>query len=320
MATFNIEPGRLHAMYVQDVEQQLWLSAIIGLIIATAASVGLALLIVRPLRSLALATQRLQHGDYRVRSEIKKGEVGLLADNFNALAMELEQEEHRRTQFMADLGHELRTPIMSLRGYTEGLEDGIFKADEAYFALMAGEFRHLTALSHTIETMQIEQSNTTEDGSTVPIVDLFESSKSRWNTRFSQRGLKLNLLVPDELKDSLLIGSPILLKQIVDNLLSNMVKYASHHSSCLIEVSRQNNLAVLSFSNYTSDVTDDCLPFLFDRFYRVTESRTRENHDHSSGLGLSVVKQLCVANGGKVTALLNGARLAINVHLPIQLR
>ena len=79
MTTFNIEPGRLHAMYVEDVERQLWASVFLGLFAATLASIGLAFLIVRPLRSLARATERLRHGDYRVRSTIERGEVGRLA-------------------------------------------------------------------------------------------------------------------------------------------------------------------------------------------------------------------------------------------------
>ena len=93
MSTFNIEPGSLHAMYVDDVERQLWFSVMLGLVFAIAASVGLALLIARPLRSLARGTERLQQGDYGVRADIETGEVGHLARSFNALASALEQEE-----------------------------------------------------------------------------------------------------------------------------------------------------------------------------------------------------------------------------------
>ena len=113
MSTFNIEPGSLHAMYVDDVERQLWFSVMLGLAFAIGASVGLAVLIARPLRALARGTERLQQGDYRVRSDVETGEVGHLARSLNALASALEQEETRRAQFMADLGHELRTPIIA---------------------------------------------------------------------------------------------------------------------------------------------------------------------------------------------------------------
>ncbi len=324
MSTFNIEPGRLHAMYVEDVERQLWMSVILGLFAAIIASAGLALLIVRPLRSLARATERLRHGDYRARSTIEKGEVGRLAENFNALAAALEQEERRRAQYMADLSHELRTPITSLRGYTEGLEDGVFKADESYFKLMAGELSHLSTLTHTIEAMQLDavSSGCAEPETEVSVDEFLESVKDSWDARFKHRDLQLDFLVPAPLKDRQFALSANVLKQIVDNLLSNMLRYASADAHCQIKVSKgkQANFIALAFSNEAPDIDDQSLPFLFDRFYRVSESRTRAHDEHASGLGLSIVKQLCLSNRGNVTASLENQRLIIAVDLPLQKR
>ena len=143
-------------MFVDEVERQLWTSVLLGLFCAVIASIGLTLLIVRPLGALNRATDRLLQGDYSVRAQHRSGEVGKLADTINALAAALEKEEDRRAQYLADLGHELRTPITSLRGYTEGLEDGVFAADQKYFALMNGELNHLTALTHSIEAMDLQ--------------------------------------------------------------------------------------------------------------------------------------------------------------------
>lgn len=321
MSTFNIEPGSLHAMYVDDVERQLWISVILGLIIAILASIGLTLLIARPLRSLAKVTERLRTGDYHARAPITNGEVGSLAENFNALAEGLELEERRRAQFMTDLGHELRTPIMSLQGYTEGLEDGVFKSDEGYFKLIASELSHLTMLTHTIENLQLDSSNnhTGKEVSKNPIVEILESAKLRWSARFHQRGLQLELLIDKDLANCHLNVSSKSLRQILDNLFSNMFRYASANGPCICEVqsSKQNSFVILTCSNEAPDITDEALPFLFDRFYRVSESRTRVLNEHPSGLGLSVVKQLCIANNGNVTASLLDSRLAISVHLPL---
>lgn len=321
MSTFNIEPGSLHAMYVDDVERQLWFSVMLGLAFAIAGSVGLALLIARPLRSLARDTQRLQQGDYGVRSDIETGEVGHLARSFNALASALEQEESRRAQFMADLGHELRTPITSLRGYTEGLEDGIFVADEYYFKLMSGELSHLTALTHTIETMRLDNVDAgpaPEDP--VTVAELLHSANERWSARFQQRALQLEAAAPNGLADKQLTATPTSLQQIVDNLLSNMLRYASTGSPCRIEASMDKpaGSVALTFTNDAPDISSDVLPFLFDRFFRVSQSRARAGEEHSSGLGLSVVKQLCLTNQGSVSASLDEARLSITVRLPTQ--
>ena len=327
MSTFNIEPGRLHAMYVEDVERQLWMSVILGLFAAILASIGLALLIVRPLRSLARATERLRHGDYRARSTIENGEVGRLAENFNALAAALEQEERRRAQYMADLSHELRTPITSLRGYTEGLEDGVFQADESYFKLMAGELSHLSTLTHTIEAMQLDAVSSgfaeSDSDSEVTVEDFLESVKDRWEARLKHRGLQLDLLIPAPLKNQKFALSANVLKQIVDNLLSNMLRYASADAPCQVKVSKgkQPNFIALAFGNEAPDIDDQSLPFLFDRFYyRVSDSRTRAHNEHPSGLGLSIVKQLCISNQGNVTASLENQKLIIAVDLPLRTR
>lgn len=324
MTTFNIEPGSLHAMYVEDVERQLWTSVILGLVAAILASAGLAFFIVRPLRSLARATERLRHGDYSVRSTIAKGEVGRLAENFNALAAALETEERRRAQYMADLSHELRTPITSLRGYTEGLEDGIFQPDESYFKLMAGELSHLSALTHTIEAMQLDAVRTGEEqqASNVTAKDFLDGVKGSWEARLLARDLKLDLVVSGNLENRRFALSDNVLKQIVDNLVSNMLRYASAGGPCRIKMSKakQSNFAQLAFSNEAPDIDEATLPFLFDRFYRVSESRTRADHEHASGLGLSIVKQLCIANQGNVTAALEGQRLVVAVDLPLMNR
>ncbi len=320
MTTFNIEPGTLHAMYVDDVERQLWASAFLGLLIAVLASFGLAFLIVRPLRSLAKATERLRHGDYHVRTTLGTGEVGRLAGTFNALAAELEQEERRLAQYMADLSHELRTPITSLRGYTEGLEDGVFEADERFFRLMEGELKHLTALTNTIESMQLDAGyGGAQLGADVGISDFFESTISSWRPRFVKRGLRLDLSISQSLKTRRLAVSPNGLKQIVDNLLSNMLRYASADGPCEIRLSprKKAKFVELAFSNEAPDVDDASLPFLFDRFYRVSKSRTRAHGEHPSGLGLSIVKQLCISNDGNAHAILDGRRLVIATELPL---
>ncbi len=324
MSTFNIEPGQLHAMYVADVERQLWTSVTIGLCAAVLASIGLAYLIVRPLRSLARTTERLRHGDYRVRSQNDFGEIGRLAENVNALATALEQEERRRAQYLADLGHELRTPITSLRGYIEGLEDGVFKADKEFYQLLSGELSQLTALTHTIDTMRFSGANTKRGPSDqeVSVDDFLRDAKASWDARFRERGLELDLEIAKGLSDRLLSIPANSLKQIADNLLSNMVRYASADGPCRISASKgpTANSIEFIFRNSAPGVDPKSLPFLFDRFFRVSESRTRKQREHPTGLGLSIVKQLCLSYEGNASAMLDGQELFIKIDLPISNR
>ena len=100
--------------------------------------------------------------------------------------------------------------------------------------------------------------------------------------------------------------------------MSNMVRYAQPTDACVIDVGRYAEAGSLSiaFGNYAPDVDETALLYLFDRFYRVSSSRTRAPEEHASGLGLAIVKQLCVAAGGRVRAALDGVRLVITVELP----
>ncbi|MEM9605290.1 MAG: ATP-binding protein [Pseudomonadota bacterium] len=318
MSTFNIEPGQLHAMYVDDVERQLWTSVLIGLLAATVASIGLAWVIVRPLRALARATDRLRHGDYGIRSSVTRGEVGNLAGNINALAAALEQEERRRTQYMADLSHELRTPITNLRGYTEGLEDGVVQPDERFFKLMAGELSQLTALTRTIDTLELAALAQEADTATASVAEHLSDAVARWEGRFAKRALAIEVRVDDAVASQQLAVSANSLRQIIDNLMSNMVRYAQPTDACVIEASPGARVCTLAlkFCNYAPDVDDAALPYLFDRFYRLSSSRTRAPEEHASGLGLAIVKQLCMAAGGRVRASLDNDRLVITVELP----
>lgn len=324
MSTFNIEPGELHAMYVADVERQLWTSVIIGLCVAILASIGLAFLIVRPLRSLARTTERLRHGDYRVRSHKEFGEIGRLAENVNALAAALEQEERRRAQYLADLGHELRTPITSLKGYTEGLEDGVFKTDKKFYDLMNGELSQLTALTHTIDAMQFcgTDAKREQSGQELGVGAFLQDTQARWAARFRERGLRLELQVLKDLSDRHIAIPANCLKQIADNLLSNMVRYAASDCPCEITAAQGAgaNAIHLTFRNTAQGVTSENLPFLFDRFFRVSQSRTRQQQEHPTGLGLSIVKQLCLSYEGNASAKLDGHELLIQIDLPLRKR
>lgn len=322
MSTFKIEPGQLHAMYVADVERQLWTSVVIGLCAAILASVGLAFLIVRPLRSLAQTTERLRHGDYRVRPTNEIGEIGHLARNINALASSLENEEKRRAQYLADLSHELRTPITSLRGYTEGLEDGVFKADKAFFDLLSGELNQLTALTHTIDKMQLCDDDTARGQTCQPVAvgTFLQDVKNSWAGRFQERGLQLDLEIPKTFYNTRFAVKANYLKQIADNVLSNMLRYASTAAPCEIRVAKgsHSSFVKIEFRNEAPDVDQESLPFLFDRFFRVSDSRTRQQHEHPTGLGLSIVKQLCLSNKGNATATLSGRQLTITIDLPLR--
>lgn len=318
MSTFNIQPGQVHAMFVDEVERHLWTSISIGLVFAVVLSIGAALVIVRPLRALARATDRLRQGDFSARARNQSGEIGLLAETVNALAAALEQEEGRRARYLADLGHELRTPITSLRGYTEGLEDGVFQADAKFFSLISDELSHLTALTHSIEAMELASEDQGAVAQGVGFQHILSDMQRRWPPQFQARGLELRISADDALADRFIALSSKSLRHITDNLMSNMLRYADAKTECYVTISKCESHAIeMIFSNGAENLPSQDVPFLFDRFFRVSQSRTRGHKDQSSGLGLSIVKQLCLASGGTVHAEMKDNALSIVVRLPL---
>ncbi|WP_420338866.1 sensor histidine kinase [Roseibium sp.] len=318
MATFNIEPGQVHAMFVDEVERQLWTSISVGLVFAVIASIAMTLLIVRPLGVLARTTEKLRQGDYGVRAKAQSGEVGRLADTVNALAAGLQQEEDRRARYLADLGHELRTPITSLRGYTEGLEDGVFQADEKFFSLMSDELEHLTALTHSIEAMELVPVDQDPVEGGVEVRRVLADAQRRWHNQFQAINLDLTVAAEVHLQRCAMAVSDRSWRHILDNLMSNMLKHADPDANCRIVFSRNSPAALeVTFSNGAKDLSERDVSFLFDRFFRVSHSRTRKRNDHSSGLGLSIVKQLSRNAGGSVQAVLEDKILNVVVRLPI---
>ena len=147
-------------------------------------------------------------------------------------------------------------------------------------------------------------------------------AKASWASRFREGGLQLDLQIAKGLSDRLLPIPTNSLKQIADNLLSNMLRYASTDGPCTITAARGPNANSIEFvfRNSASGVAPETLPFLFDRFFRVSESRTRLEREHPTGLGLSIVKQLCLSYEGNASATLEGQDLLIKIDLPLSKR
>ncbi|MEC8173771.1 MAG: HAMP domain-containing sensor histidine kinase [Pseudomonadota bacterium] len=271
MSTFIIEPGRVHAMFVDEVERQLWTGISIGLAFAVLASIAATLYIVRPLRALARPTDRLRQGDYRVRAQHQSGEIGHLAETFNALDAALEQEEGRRARYLAGLGHELQTPITSLRGYTEGLEDGVFQADAKYFSLMSDEINHLTALTQFMEAMELSALDQETESQGVALPDLLADVQRRWLPQFEAKSLRLRVDSDNALSLGCISLSRKSPRHIIDNLMLHVLRYADTTPKCCIVLTRHNPQTIeMVFINGAEGLPSQSHPLRFDRFFCVS--------------------------------------------------
>lgn len=284
----------------------LLFAGLAALAAATLASWLITSRIVRPLEQLAGASHRIAAGHYDERLEVfdDGDELGELANSFNLMAGALEETETMRQQLIADVSHELKTPLASIKGYMEGLQDGIISASPETYDLI---HREATRLQRLVERMQqlsraeADQLNLEikpEDAGT-----LIASAADWLRPQFEHKGVSLRVDAPPE---HLSVQADFdQTRQVLLNLLGNALQYTPPGGS--VTVATQANGA--QKANFIVQDTGIGLSAqdrdrIFQRFYRVDKSRARTSG--GSGIGLTIARHIVEAHGGEIWATSDG--------------
>jgi two-component system sensor histidine kinase BaeS len=270
-----------------------------GLIAAAALAFLLARNMSRPVRQLAETVGELSRGEYRARAPINTlGEIGSLATHVNQLAESLEKSRSARRRWMADIAHELRTPVSILKGEIEALADGVRKADEQTSASLHEEVNQLSALIDDLQTLALSDAGALNIRKIpVDLAGLVGQCIEAFRKRLAARGVTAELHADDGIT---LTADQQRLRQMLHNLLENSSRYVSEGGRVLVSLSSEPGRAVLVLEESGPGLTDDQLEQLFERFYRVEGSRARSSG--GSGLGLSICKNIVEAHGGSIGA------------------
>lgn len=274
-----------------------------GASVLAAAGVGLFVTrrIVAPLRAMTRASARIAGGKYQDRlNAAAPGEVGDLADAFNTMAATLERTEAQRVQLLADVSHEFRTPLSNLKGYVEGLEEGVFEPDPDTLAACGRQLARLERLVDDLALLsRIETGQLDLRPERISVPDVLEDAVASFRGRFAQKGVALELEVPGA---ETVHADPTRFAQIVANLLANALRHTHEGGRVTLSGRRDGPREVLFDVRDDGDgIPADRLPHIFDRFYRGDASR-RHDGDSGSGIGLTLVKQLVERQGGRVGA------------------
>lgn len=275
-----------------------------GASVLAAAGVGLFVTrrIVAPLRAMTRASARIAGGTYQDRLDAAApGEVGDLADAFNTMAATLERTEAQRVQLLADVSHEFRTPLSNLKGYVEGLEEGVFELDPETLAACGRQVARLERLVDDLALLsRIETGQLDLHPERIAVPDVLEDAVASFRARFAQKGVALELRIPGA--DTAVHADPTRFAQIVSNLLSNALRHTHEGGRVTLSGRRDGSREVRFDVRDDGDgIPADRLPHIFDRFYRGDASR-RHDGDSGSGIGLTLVKQLVERQGGRVGA------------------
>lgn len=273
----------------------------------TAGIVGLlmALLLVRqitrPLGSLSRAASQIAGGDLSVRVPVQsRDEFGELAATFNQMASSLETQEKLRRNLMADVAHELRTPLAGIQGTVEALQDGIFPVTDENLQAVHEQVMLLNRLVEDLRTLaNAEAGQLSLDRLPLNLAELCQ----RQVTAFQPQAVtkQIDLWVQTDAADERALtvcGDEQRLGQVLNNLLDNALRHTSTGGLIRVQLSAPNGIAQLAVIDNGEGIAPEALPQLFDRFYRADRSRDRRTG--GSGLGLAIARQLVQAHGGRI--------------------
>jgi signal transduction histidine kinase len=293
------------AAFGDAVRNALVAATLIAIATAIIVSLAISARIAGPVARIVTAARRIAGGHYAERvPEAGEGEIRDLAATFNAMAGSLEATERRRLQLVGDVAHELRTPLSTLDGYLEGLEDGVVAPTDETWQLLRRETARLSRLVDELaELWRAEARQLPLHIEPVDVSAICREIGERFAPLSDARRISLALDVPAGAMSALADRDRV--AQIVSNYLSNAMRYSPEGSTVRLALRADPDRVVVWVSDEGPGLTSEQLASVFERFYRVDPSRSRALG--GSGIGLAIVRALADAMGGRAWAESEGA-------------
>jgi two-component system sensor histidine kinase BaeS len=272
----------------------------------------------RPVRALDGTVVGLTQGRFEERcTVVSNDEIGRLARNVNRLAAVLEKNRSARQRWMADIAHELRTPVAILKGEVEALADGLRQPDARSLSSLHEEIEQLSVLVDDLQTLAMADAGALN--LRLEPLDLHRLAgqvAESFRERLAARGIALECRFDTRTGESAtstasIEGDPQRLRQLLHNLLENCARYAEPDGRVLVALRPDDGGLLLSVEDSGPGVADASLERLFERLYRIEQARSRAGG--GSGLGLAICRSIVEAHGGRISAArsaLGGLRIA----------
>jgi len=268
----------------------------LALLLGLLAAVLLAPALARPLRRLTESARRMQRGELDVRvAPAGAPELRELGQAFNRLAETLEHLEQIRRDAAADVAHELRTPLAGIVSRIEAAQDGVLPDEHANLEAMHTEALRLARLIEDLGKLaEAQQPGLTLKKEPIDLRELVDERARIYTDQLQAKGIVLE----ERLGAASAYGDRGRIVQIVDNLLSNALRYTDAGGTVTIELSKRDGDAQLDVSDTGIGIAGEDLPYIFERFWRGERSRARRTG--GAGIGLAIVSELVRAHGGRI--------------------
>jgi two-component system sensor histidine kinase BaeS len=251
-----------------------------------------------PLAKVMAAADEVAEGDFSVRvPEQGAGDFRRLARSFNRMVNELERADLMRRNLMADVAHELRTPLHIMQGNLEGIADGVYEADEVEIERLLGETRQLARLVEDLRTLSLaEAGQLPMKGDQVDVQELLADVATSFSGQAEAAGVDLSYALRGEAEALQVKGDAGRLDQVLCNLVANALDHTPSGGQIHMQAGPYHEGILIEVSDNGSGIPAEDLPFIFDRFWRGEGRRQA-----GSGLGLAIAKYLVQAHGGQIS-------------------
>jgi len=275
------------------------ISLALALVVAAMLAFLLARNVSRPVRRLGDTVKHLSRGQYQARASVEtRDEIGGLAEHVNQLAGTLEKNRSARQRWMADIAHELRTPVTILKGEIEALADGVRQADENMSKSLRDEVEQLSTLIDDLQTLALSDAGALNiEKNSVDLGQLVCQCVDSFRDRLAARNITIDLQLAEDVN---LAADQPRLRQLLHNLLENSSRYVNEDGQVRVSLTRKQGGVELVLEDSGPGLENEQVNRLFDRFYRVESSRSRSSG--GTGLGLSICKNIVDAHDGSIQA------------------
>ena len=301
--------GEVFAISTTTALDRLWqgfmglfaVTAMVVLLISAMASSVTTMRQIQPVRDMVRATRRYAQGDFDVRIDhyAQVDEMGELAASFNAMADTLQQTEYQRREFIANMSHELKTPMTTIAGYTDGILDGTIPPERQrdYLEIIAVESRRLSRLvRRMLDVSQLQAMDPLRSGDRFDLCESMRRVLISLEQKINDRGLDMDVEIPEE--SMLVRGDNDMITQVIYNLLENATKFARADSVLYFGLMLRDNKAEVTVRNLGETISPEELPRLFERFHKSDKSRSEDKD--GVGLGLYIVKTILEQHKEKI--------------------
>jgi signal transduction histidine kinase len=272
---------------------------------ALAVSAYVARRVARPVGQLAAAAADIAEGRYATRVQAPRlgGEFDTVATSFNAMAARLADVEETRRRMLADLGHEMRTPVTTIEAYLEAAEDGVAVDDEDTLSVLRFQTARLRRLADDIAAVSRAEEHQLDLHlvRTAP-ADLVHAAVIAAQSRYMTHGVALDAHMAADVPD--VDADPERIGQVLANLLDNALRHTPPGGRVTVILDQDSTGVRMTIADTGEGIGAEHLPHLFERFYRADVARDRGRG--GSGIGLAIVQALVHEHGGRVTAHSDG--------------